>query len=92
MSDDTDDLLDFGTLEVYYIVWYRQDGTYYLADMSPDLTQIEWTKNSRKGFYFYTDTEAKKHKRHIGKSRHGIGIEPGEIDLVDEINLTHDVP
>lgn len=89
---DTDDLLDFGTLEVYYIVWYRPEGTYYLADMSSDLTQVEWTKNPRNGFYFYTDTEAKKHKRQLGKSRHGVDIEAREIDVVDEINLTHDVP
>ncbi len=90
MSDDTQDLLEFGTIDVFYVVWYKPEATYYLSDMSPDFRHIEWTKISRNGFYFYTDTEAVKIKRHLSKSRHGIGIEPGEIDIIDEINLLQD--
>lgn len=87
MADDTQDLLEFGTIDVYYVVWYKSADVYYLSDMSPDFCQVEWTKKPKNGFYFYTDTEAIKIKRHLSKSRHGIGIEPGEIDIVDEINL-----
>ncbi len=91
MSDDTQDLLEFGTIDVFYVVWYKPEATYYLSDMSPDFSEVQWTKKPKNGFYFYTDTEAIKIKRHLGKYRHGIGIEPGEIDIIDEISLTYDI-
>ena len=81
------DLLEFGTIDVYYVVWDRPEGTYYLKDMTPDFDHLEWTRNKRVGFYFYTDKEIKKLVRVISKSRQGVSFESGEIDILDELDL-----
>ncbi|KKL97024.1 hypothetical protein LCGC14_1838560 [marine sediment metagenome] len=51
MSDDIKDLLEFGKIDVFYVVWQVRGKTYYLSDMSSDLQQINWTENRRKAFY-----------------------------------------
>ena len=86
MSDDQE-LLEFGVIDVFYVVWERPDTTYYLKDMSSAFDHLEWTKNKRTAFYFYTDKEAKKIAHHLSKTRQGIGFESGEIDILDDLDL-----
>ena len=88
-DDDLQDLLEFGSIDVFYIIWTanRASGTYYLSDMTPDLQQINWTKDRSDAFYFYTEKEGSKHARLISKQRPGVGVFPGEIDILDEIDL-----
>ena len=83
--DDTGDLLEFGSIDVYYVVWYANDALYFLRDMTPDFDHIIWTKNQRTAFYFYTEKEANKHARLIDKTRKGVAVTVGEIDILDEI-------
>lgn len=85
MSSDTGDLLEFGSIDVYYIVWYENDTMYYLRDMTPSFNYIIWTKNQRTAFFFYTEKEATKHARQIKKTRKGVSIAIGEVDILDEI-------
>jgi hypothetical protein len=87
MSDDTQDLLEFGSIEVYYIGWHRPNATYYLAEMSANLDRLAWTKVKNNAFYWYTEKEAKKHKRAIGRNRSGLNIVQGEVDLMEDIEL-----
>lgn len=84
MSDDIKDLLEFGKIDVFYVVWQVRGKTYYLSDMSSDLQQINWTENRRKAFYLYTEKEARKHANQIQKTRKGVGVATGEIDVVDD--------
>ena len=86
-DDDLQDLLEFGSIDVFYIVWTANNCAYYLSDMTPDLQQINWTKDRSDAFYFYTEKEASKHARLISKQRPGVGVFAGEIDILDEIDL-----
>lgn len=83
----SDDLLEFGGIDVFYIVWERPDASYYLKDMTVDLDQVEWTKNKEVAFYFYTEKEAEKHARFFSKTRNGVTVECGERDLLDDLDL-----
>ena len=85
MSDDQE-LLEFGSIDVFYVTWERPDTAYYLKDMSPTFDQVEWTKNKRLGFYFYTEKEVRKLTRILGRNRQGVGFETGEIDILDEVD------
>lgn len=82
-----DDLLEFGTIEVFYIVWERPDAAYYLKDMTADLGHVEWTKNKNAALYFFTEKEASKHVKYFSKSRSGIYFEAGERDLLDDLDM-----
>ena len=82
-----DDLLEFGTIDVYYIIWERPNATYYLKDMSTDLDHVEWTRNKRVAFYFYTDKEASKHAKFLGKTRQGVGFEVSERDILEDLDM-----
>ena len=84
MSDDIKDLLDFGSIDVFYVVWQVHGKTYYLSDMTSDLQHINWTKNRRTAFYLYTEKEARKHANLIKKTRKGVGVATGEIDVIDD--------
>ena len=86
MSVDQE-LLEFGSIDVYYILWERPDAAYYLKDMSPGMEHIEWTKNKRVAFYFYTEKETAKLARILSRSRMGVGFETGEINILDDIEL-----
>lgn len=85
MSDDQE-LLEFGTIDVFYIMWERPDTSYFLKDMSPNLNHIEWTKNKQVAFYLYTAEEGKKIVRYLSKMRKGISLESGEINILDDID------
>ena len=87
MSDDTQDLLEFGSIDVFYIVRVANNNPYYLADMTPDFQQINWTRDRSAAFYFYTEKEAKKHALLISKQRPGVAVSAGEIEILDEIDL-----
>jgi hypothetical protein len=82
-----DDLLEFGTIEVFYIVWERPDAAYYLKDMTNDLGHVEWTKNKTTALYFFTEKEAGKHVKYFSKTRHGIYFEVGDRDLLDDLDM-----
>lgn len=82
-----DDLLSFGTIEVYYVVWERPDAAYYLKDMTSDLGHVEWTKNKHTALYFFTEKEAKKHVKYFGKSRSGVGFESDDRDIINDLDF-----
>lgn len=87
MSDDTQDLLEFGSIDIFYIVWVANNHPYYLSDMTDDFQQINWTRDRSNAFYFYTEKEASKHAELISRQRPGVGVITGEIDILDEIDL-----
>lgn len=83
----TDDLLEFGTIEVYYVLWERPDASYYLKDMTGDLGHVEWTKNKNTALYFFTEKEANKHVKHFGQTRSGVYLDVDERDLLEDLDM-----
>ena len=83
----SDDLLEFGGIDVFYVLWERPDASYYLKDTTADLDHVEWTKNKRVACYFYTDQEAEKHARFFNKTRKGVVVECDERDILDDLDL-----
>lgn len=83
----SDDLLEFGTIEVFYVIWERPDATYYLKDMTGDFDHVEWTKNKRAALYFFTEKETKKHVQLFSRTRKGVGFESGDRDILEDIDL-----
>ena len=82
-----DDFLEFGAIDVFYIVWERADAAYFLKDMTSDLGHVEWTKNQQTALYFFTEKEAAKHARYFSRTRSGINIEAGERDLLEDLDM-----
>lgn len=92
MSDDVQDLLEFGFIDVFYIAWTVNNKVYYLLDMTNDVQQINWTIHRSNAFYFYTEIEATKTAKIIQKHRPGIAIVPGEIDIIEDLELEDILP
>lgn len=84
---DIDDLLEFGTIDVYYIVLLKGDVEYYLVDMSDDTRHVVWTTRSENALSFYTDGEAQKHLSAIEKTRHHVSLSliSKTINVIDEL-------
>ena len=79
------DVLEFGTIDVFYIAWQVRSQIYFLHDMSPELDRIHWSKKQKGSFYFYTEKEAAKHLRLIKRTRRGVAVIHGEIDVIDDL-------
>lgn len=82
-----DDLLEFGTIDVYYIVWLKNNTKYYLLDMSEDILMIKWTREKAAAFYFFTEKEASKHASVIKTKRPGVCVVAGEIDALGDLGF-----
>lgn len=85
MSEIDADLLEFGTIDVFYIAWQVNDKIYFLHDMTPELDQINWSTIQRNSFYFYTEHEAEKHAKLIKRTRPTVGVVTGEIDVIEDL-------
>ena len=87
MSDDQG-LLEFVTVSVFYVVWHKPNASYYVADISPGMKKIAWTANRSNALYFYTEKEATKHMSYLSKMRSGLEVKIGDIDVIEELDLT----
>ena len=85
------DLLDFDHVEVFYVTRHMNGRVYFLKDMTSDTNQIEWTVDQRSALYFYTEDEARKHSKLIQKTRPGVSVIQGEVDILEDLDLD-DVP
>ena len=53
--------------------------------MTPELDRIHWSRRQRGSFYFYTENEASKHARLIKRTRRGVAVVTGEIDVIEDL-------
>ena len=87
MSDDIQQLLDFGTVSVFYVVWNRSGNLYYMQQVSPDAMEMQWTKKRHRGTCFYTEDEARACARTANKvGRKGVSMIMANIDVVEEFD------
>lgn len=87
MYDDIQELLDFGTTNVYYVVWNQNGKIYYLLDTTPDYLNVIWTKTREHGLYFTTEGEASRVSKGIrNTSRPGVSIITAEINVLEDFD------
>ena len=85
-DDDIQELLDFGTIEVFYIVCNKHNRIYYMSDMTPDTRHIRWTRSRHNAIYFYIEKEGMKHLTQIKKLRKDVALISGEIEVGDDFD------
>ncbi len=87
MSGDTQDLLDFGTVSVFYVVWHKHGHIYYMSDSSNDTNHMKWSRSRQDGIHFYTEGEASRYAQRARESgRPGVSIITADIDVVEEFD------
>ncbi len=85
-NEDIETLLDFGTIEVFYIVCNKHKHIYYMSDMTPDTRHIRWTRDRDNAIHFYIEKEGLRHLKTIKKLRKDIALISGEIDVGDDFD------
>jgi len=85
MTGISEDLLDFGSIDVYYIARQVNNNTYFMLDMTPKFDKILWSTNRRESFYFYTENEAHKHSQAIKRTRPDVAVVMAELDVIEEL-------